>query len=186
MQMKEHGQGRLNKLIAELAEAKRELDRLTLDEENVPELGKPCSARQIATLEGILGKPLPPSYRSFLELHNGWKSFDGDAKLLAVEDHGSGWVKERVKGLGFLFQEFESEDPFKEGAIPVLLGKKERNFLVLDPRTVRPNGEMDFVSYDLTEEEDRYKSFTSFLQDALKLTRELVKDEKEGTAEDEV
>lgn len=175
----------LHDLIMEIADAQRELDILVSDEELPIELGKPCTAKQIASLEGVLGKPLPPSYRAFLELHNGWKNFDGDASLLAVEDVQSKWVKERIKNLGFLFEETEDEDPFKHGAIPVMLGKDAQNFLVLDPRKIRPNGEMDFVSYDLTEEEDRYKDFTSFLMDFLQVTKSAIKSEKEGMSEED-
>lgn len=179
-------QVQLQKLIGDLAEALRERDRLLFDEEYPHELGKPCSPKQLATLERILGKPLPPSYRAFLELHNGWKKFVGGAKLLAVEDHGSSWVKKRLEDLDTLFyEEEEGANPFKEDAIPVLLGEDEQSFLVLDPRTVRQNGEMDFVQFDLTEEENRFKDFTSYLQHKLKLTREIIDDQMKGSSDEQ-
>jgi len=176
----------LQKLIDDLAEAMRQRDRLLFDEEYPHELGKPSSPKQIATLERILGKPMPPSYRAFLELHNGWNKFDGGAKLLAVEDQGSAWVKKRLEDLDTLFyEEEEGENPFKEGAIPVLLGEDELNFLVLDPRTVRQNGEMDFIQFDLTEEEERFKDFTSFLEHKLNLTREIIDDQMKGSSDEQ-
>jgi SMI1 / KNR4 family (SUKH-1) len=112
----------LQKLIHELAEAQREYDRLVSDEEDEHALGPPASPKQVAKLEDIVGKPLPPSYRAFLELHNGWDDFAGGAKLLSVEDHGRAWVKKRVKDLGDLFFENDSKNPFLNGAIPILLG----------------------------------------------------------------
>jgi hypothetical protein len=181
--MKNHVE--LKKLIHQLAEAQREYDRLVSDEEEEHELGSSASPKQIARLESILGKPLPPSYRAFLELHNGWGDFNGGAKLLAIEDQGSAWVKKRVKDLGDLLFEDDRRNPFMNGAIPILLGKDENNYLVLDPSKVRKDGEMDFVMYDYGEEERRFKDFTSFLRHYLKLTQALIKDEKEGTSDDD-
>jgi SMI1/KNR4 family protein SUKH-1 len=178
-------QSQLQKLIHQLLEAKQELHRLLFDEAYPGELGEPSDPKQIGVVEAILGKPLSPSYRAFLELYNGWSSFAGDAKLLAIEDQRSKWVKERLKSLGFLFQEFEREDPFKEGAIPILLGERERDFLIMDPRTRRPDGEMDFISIDLTKERKRFTDFTSFLLHDLKLTQRLIVSERKGTKDDE-
>ena len=182
----------LETLIRELMEAKLEYDRLAFDEEQPHELGPPASPKQIAKLESLLGKSLPPSYRAFLELHNGWSGLDGGAKLLAVEDHGSKWVKERLGTFESGFEDAEDfedvevkENPFKIGAIPVLLGTDEYNFLVLDPRKVRKNGEMDFVMYYYLEEEDRFKDFTSYLRDHLDVMRRLIKEEKHGTPDEE-
>jgi hypothetical protein len=110
--------------------------------------------------------------------------FDGGAKLHAVEDHGSKWVKERLQEFACGFEEVE-ENPFKIGAVPVLLGTDEHNFLVLDPSKVRKNGEMDFVTYDYSEEEDRFKDFTSYLRHKLEVTRRLIEQEKRGTPDDE-
>lgn len=169
----------LETLIREIMEAKLEYDRLAFDEERPHELGPPASPKQIAKLEGILGKSLPPSYRAFLELHNGWSHFDGGAKLLAVEDHEGEWVKDRWETFANGFEDIEVEDnPFEIGAIPVLLGPDEYNFLVLDPRKVRKNGEMDFVMYYYSEEEDRFEDFTSYLQDYLEVKRRSIEEER--------
>ena len=174
----------LPKLISELAETLRTYDRLVFDEELSHELAEPASSNQIATLEKILGHPLPPSYQEFLKLHNGWSNFVGDAKLLGTDDHNKEWVKEKLEKLDTLFYEF-GENPFKLGAIPIMLGEDARGFLMLDPRTVRSNGEMDFVSFHIVHEEDRFKDFTSFLQHKLKLLRESIKDEMEGVSDED-
>lgn len=170
----------LAKLIRELTEAQVEYDRLVSDEDEKHELGLPASPKQIAMLESILKMPLPQSYRSFLELHNGWSDFDGGAKLLSVEDQEHIWVKERLKRLGELLFEDDNKNPFLNGCIPILLGKDESNYLVLDPSTVRKNGEMDFIMYDYNQEEERFKDFISFLQDSLKVKNELIEEEKHG------
>ena len=180
--MKKHAD--LKRLIHELAEAKREYSRLAFDEEDRMKLGEPASPKQIAKLERRLGRPLPPSYKACLELHNGCDNFDGGLNLLAVEDRDSDWVKEWLKMLSMAFKEVREENPFEEGAIPILLGEGERSFLTLDPRTVRPDGEMDFVEFDLAEEENRFKDFTSFLRHDLDMERQLIEKEKKGTADE--
>lgn len=176
----------LQKLIHELAEVKREYSRLAFDEEDRMMLGEPASPSQIAKLERRLGKPLPPSYRAFLELHNGWEHFDGGLNLLSVEDQDSEWVQEWLKMLAMAFKAVDEENPFETRAIPVMLGEGDHSSLALDPHTVRPNGEMDFVKYDFAEVNNRFKDFTSFLRNDLEVERQLLEKEKKGTpAKDE-
>jgi len=175
----------LRALLKQLAEALRVYDMLAFDEEEEHELGEPCSAEQIKTLEKKLGKSLPPSYRTFLELHNGWSDFAGDAKLLAVEDHESEWVKERLEDLEELFNEFDQDNPFNKGAIPVLLGEDSQQCLFVEPHTVRENGEMDFVALDIIEEERRFEDFTSFLQYKLNLLNAMIDNQTKGFIEEE-
>ena len=176
----------LQKLIDDLAAAKRELDGLMFDEEYPHELGEPCTPEQITKLEGILGKALPPSYHAFLELHNGWRNFNGGAKLLAVEDQTSSWVEKRKEDLDELFYEDEdNENPFNNGAIPILLGEDESDYLILDPNSLHQDGEMIFIAYDYTEEEERFTDFSSFLQQQLDLHLEMIEDEKRGVVNEE-
>jgi hypothetical protein len=180
--MKDHD---LAKLVGDLAEAQKELDRLTADEEEAHERGKPATATQIAALERRIGRPLPPSYKAFLQLHNGWADFAGGAKLLAVEDHDSPWVRKRIDQIGsYLFSD-DAANPFLNGCFPVLLGKDENSYLVLDARKARKDGEMDFVLYDYGEEERRFKDFTAFLKNELKLTQRLIKSQKKGKTTEE-
>lgn len=175
----------VRKLVETLIEAKREYSLLLDDEEEEQHVGEPASARQLAALEKKLGKPLPPSYRAFLELHDGWADFDGDGAILSTEDQSKPWVKKRVASLGEQFEEWGGDDPFKAGALPVMIGKTIHNYLVLDPSKTRPTGEMDFVLFDLAEEEQRFKDFTSYLKWDLKLTKKLIKEEKEGVDDEE-
>jgi hypothetical protein len=44
---------------------------------------------------------------------------------------------------------------------------------------------MDFVMYDYTEEEDRFKDFTSYLRDYLEVKRRSIKEEKHGRPDEE-
>ena len=172
----------LKKLIDELIQSRRELNQLLFDEDGTPDLlGEPCSPRQLAELQRVLAKPLPPSYRAFLEIHNGWDKFSGANKILSVEDQSESWVVVQVEKFHALFEEFGGKDPFRAGAIPVVMGENERTYLVLDPRKVRPNGEMDLIWFDYTQEDRRYSDFVSFLRSELRLVREMIEDEKKGS-----
>jgi hypothetical protein len=179
----------LAKLIDQLVEIKREYSRLAFDEEDQSKLGPPATTQQIAKLEKRLGKPLPPSYRAFLELHNGWEHFDGGENLLSVEDQNSDWVKECLKMVSMFYlavdEEEREENPLEKGAIPILFGEGEPGYMILDPRKVRKDGEMDFVKYEYAEETERFKDFISFLRNDLKVERQLLNEEKKGTREDE-
>ncbi|HEV2947407.1 MAG TPA: SMI1/KNR4 family protein, partial [Gemmataceae bacterium] len=175
----------IKKLVDEYVEAKREYFRLRFDKEYTVRLGKPCSPEQIAALEEILGKALPPSYRTFLELHNGFERFIGNQKLLGVEDQEADWVQVEVERIADLFEENGGDNPFERGAIPVEIGQDAPIYMILDPRKVRKDGEMDFVEYDLTEEQNRFKDFVSFLRSKLESTRRLIEKEKKGATEDE-
>jgi cell wall assembly regulator SMI1 len=174
------GHAKLKKLIRELVDCKKEYARLAFDEEEPIELAAPCTPKQIAKLEGRFGRALPPSYRAFLELHNGWDDYFGSAKLLAVEDHEQEWVKEKVHGFSGYLNEFKKDNPFKHGAMPIMLGKDERIFVVVDPSTVRKDGEMDFVQFDITVEESRHKDFLAYLEYDLETGKELIEQEKTG------
>jgi hypothetical protein len=174
----------LESLIRELHDAKREYDRLAFDEERPRTLGPPVGAIQIATLELRLGCAIPPSYLAFLELHDGWDEFSGGSKLLAVADHGCDWVKQRIAYWDALFED-DSVNPFKRGCLPVLFGEDENHFVVIDPRTVRSDGEMDFIDYDYTVEFARYPTFTHFLAHDLDVTRTLIARQVDGVPSDD-
>jgi hypothetical protein len=169
-------------LIEQIDTALRTYDRLAFDEEVEHRLGNPCTPKQIAKLEKLLGRPLPPSYKAFMELHNGWSDLAGDAKLLAVEDHGREWVQERLDDMEELFDEFGPVNPFAQGAIPVLLGEDSQSVLYVDPRTERADGEMDFVALDIVEEERRFNDFTAFLTHKLELLERLIAKQTKGAA----
>jgi len=168
------------KLICQIAEALRDYDRLAFDEEYEHKLGEPCKKTQIDILEGKLGRPLSPGYKLFLELHNGWENFAGDAKLLSVEEQDSELVAERLLDMEELFPEFDQENPFQNGALPIMLGEDSNQVLYIDPTSVRPDGEMDFVLLDITTEEHRFPDFTSFLAYKLNLLNKMIQNENYG------
>ena len=174
----------MQELVTELSAAMREYDRLVFDEEEPHEAAPPASPRQIAGLEHRLGIRLPESYRAFLEIHNGWSDFDGGSKLLAVEDQDSRWVKERIAYWNDLWPD-DLDNPFQKGALPVLFGTDENNFLVLEYDTSAEGGRPEFVMYDFMHEEKRYERFDSYLRHRLKILHYLIQRETEGYPDDE-
>ena len=172
---------RLRKLIPEIQAAFAESDRLMFDEEMPHELGPRCSAAQLKTLEKKLGGTIPPSYRAFLELHNGWENLAGDAKILAVEDHGSKWVKKRLDWLSVLFYD-QGDDPLEKGAIPLLLGPDAREVVLLDPSVRHKNGELDLVDYDLVREVRRFPDLVKYLEAKLHVLQAMIKEDTKGRA----
>lgn len=169
----------MENLIQELLNAFNELDKLMFDEYVDHRLGSPCSIAQIADFEKSIGFLLPPSYHEFLILHNGWDKFDGGAKLLAIEDFQSDWVLKRKNEIETYIFEEEDQTPFDQNMVPILLGE-ENNFLLLDPNTVKKNGEMDFIAYDFSEEEARFPDFYSFLKSHLESMTRLIDEERNG------
>jgi hypothetical protein len=170
----------LSVLIHELDAALCEYDDLVFDEVIPHRRGKPATPAQLAKLGHRLGAPLPPSYRAFLELHNGWIDFSGESKILSVQDHGSEWVQDRLDDIGELCDEEGVDNWFEHGALPVLLGEDTEDVLLVDPRTARNDGEMDFIALDIIEEERRFATFTDFLRHKLDLLRRLIDKHRRG------
>lgn len=160
--------------VEELVRLRKEYFRLEFDEDNEEEFAGPASALQIHAIQERLGRPVPPTYRAFLELHGGWKNFAADSALLSAADYEEGWVRERLADLNDLFGEFESDNPVQDWGFPILLGATGRMSLFLDKRSARPDGELDYVYYDATEEQERFGSFLDFLNDKITTAKSLI------------
>jgi hypothetical protein len=173
----------LEALIGQIQECFQEQDHLLFDEAYEHLLGGPCLSSRLDSVEERLGRPLPASYRTFLQRHDGWTRFTGDAVVLGSHDHGAVWVRQRIAALSELFYE-SGPDPFDRGCFPVVLGEDARTFLVADPGTLRSDGEMDLISYDLTRESKRFPDFIEFLRHKLKVLHRIIESERNGTTDD--
>ena len=166
-------------LVDELAAALRRYDILRFDEVQQRELGPPATAEELAKLSQVVGFEMPPSWRGFLSLHNGWSNFRGTAKILSTADFAAPWVRQRISEWEDLLE--GRPNPFGDGRQPILLGTSESSVLVVDPGTVRTDGEMSFIMYDYLQEEHRFPDFMSFLQHHLMIMRALIA-RHDGTA----
>ncbi len=174
----------LAELVAALQDAFREQDQLLFDEEYEHRLGAACTAARVDELEQRLRIRLPPSYRAFLMLHDGWTRFTGDGVVLSCADFFADWVRRRIAALSVLFYE-RGPDPFERGAFPLVLGEDARTFLVADPTTARENGEMDLILYDLTRESRRFPDFVAFLRYKLEVVHAIIESERNGNDDDD-
>lgn len=125
------------------------------------ELGPPASEADISAFESHVGYPLPPSYRMFLSLHNGWRHWEGDTHLLSLEQmrHGpyADWVrawKEEAKGRG--------ETLIEQGLV-VATALHADTGLIMETALRYAGGEMAIINWE-HQEIARYSDFLELLQ----------------------
>jgi hypothetical protein len=149
---------------------------IALDDEQ--ELGASAPEAALADLERRLGRPLPPSYRAFLSLYNGWRMFSGAVDLLCVEDMLGGPRAEQIRTWrareASEWQRVAREDPSSRGfaartaavaARALVIGVSDitRTRILLDPETISMDGEWASVTYDGGLESE-YRSFLERLE----------------------
>jgi len=165
-------------LIAKLADAMNRYEILAFDEDDYRELGKPCTAAQLAMAEQDLGQSLPPSYRAFLELHNGWTDFIREAPVLAVEARHKPWFRRRAKEIRDHQRSFDNPDFLKHGFL-ILAHPDVSTVLYLDKTKPTGNGELEVVAHCLREGEfGRYPNLEAYFQDHLADYERMIEEEK--------
>ena len=123
-------------------------------------LGKPASGTDIAQIEALLGAPLPPSFRTFLELFNGWKMFDPAVDLYSAEE-----ILEKASSAKLAaWRKIACEVEGVDAQTWLLIGGSDfaaaKYFLT--PTQVSPDGEMAVIDHDKTVEGE-YESFLKLL-----------------------
>lgn len=138
------------------------------------QLGPPASETDLVGLETWLGKPLPPSYRAFLSLHNGWRQVDGAMDLLSTE--------EIIKGPRHkIIQAWQAQlkkigDFVAANSIVIGLSEVTATKLLLDPNRTNPQGEWTVVQHH-NYEENNYPSFLVWLESSIDEFRQLIEEE---------
>jgi len=141
-----------------------------IDLPNEQELGPPASEEQIARIEQQIGKPLPPSYRAFLSLFNGWRMVDGETDLLSVEEMLGGRRADRIRD----WQRNAAKWGDEVGGHGFVIGFSDisQSRIILDPRRVGANNEWRlFENYK--DEEEEYDSFLDWLEQSVDDYQEL-------------
>lgn len=145
----------------------------------------PATPREIASFEKKVGVRFPPSYREFLQLHNGWEHFRFDMTLTGVSGKHTDRVLAEVKEttewqvdkltskLGAVtpatIAAWEKEDPshlFLPNHV-CFATSFAGEFFVFDRRTVRPDGETEVVFWNIgsgADDDERYDSFAGLLE----------------------
>ncbi|MBE7446402.1 MAG: SMI1/KNR4 family protein [Planctomycetia bacterium] len=140
-------------------------------------LNPPAKESEIAAFEKWLGQQLPPSYRIFLSLHNGWQHWEGDTHLISIEQHQRGKYAEWIEKL--------KKEAWEEGnsaAIDgIFIGVQLDSVggYILDTSKVDDKGEMEIINLEYSEVA-RYSDFIDLLQQTAEDLKGLIEDEKES------
>ncbi len=166
-------EGELNQWILKVFNLIVEYHRL-IDAGFEPRLGLPSSNDQIEKFERWLGHRLPPSYRMFLSLHNGWKHWEGDTHLLSIEEQQFGDYAERIKTL----KQYAWEEGIRSVLDGIIIGADLYSYsaFILDTTKVDERGEMEIINWEY-DEIARYKDFLDMLKKTAKNLQEIIEEE---------
>ena len=159
---------RLNEQYYELIEAGAE-----------QQLGPPAPEAGIEHLETLLRRKLPPSYRLFLSLHNGWRDWEGDKDLLSIEDREVASHVEHIERMRKVA--WEEGWPLLLDGIIIGACLTSNALLILDTTKTDERGEMEIVNWEL-KEIGRYADFVDMLQSTAVDLQQIIEDEKSGRA----
>jgi cell wall assembly regulator SMI1 len=177
--MTNHLEERIRRAVIDGYEA-RSYHYATVDPDMADEqqLGSPAPESRIVDLETGLGRPLPPSYRAFLSMYNGWRmGVSGATDLLSVEEMLDGPRAERVREWRQLAQKLAQKyagDEAEVVARALVIGVSDvtPTRVLLDPETIDANGEWRLVEYYYGVEQV-YPSFLSWLEATVEEFRQL-------------
>jgi hypothetical protein len=133
----------------------------SIELEDEQSLGPPASADDIRRLEKACGHALPPSYRSFLALHDGWFMVDGGCDLLPVAQLLSGPSVEKIRKWQASMAK-EGETALASGLVIGFSAISQKR-VVLDFSRQDGDGECGIVQWD-SDERIEYESFIGWLE----------------------
>lgn len=140
------------------------------------QLGPVANQNRLKELETRIGKPLPPSYREFLSMYNGWRMVTAVMDLLSVEEILEGPREASIRK--WQHQALESGDPVAGNALVIGDSLVTPTKLLLDPEVIDEWGEWGVVQHH-KEEEIAYPSFLVWLEESVDEFREILQDEIE-------
>jgi hypothetical protein len=134
----------------------------------------------ITRVEERLGRPLPPSYRSFLKLHDGWPRFFDGASLLGTAHLGLRKYEDLARAV------FEAAEtpvpelgpptrPRARVLIPFGADLEGTTLFAFNPAVVQADGEYEVIAW-MNEIGVRQPSFAAFLEFILDLGQQDVDD----------
>ena len=143
------------------------------DPNEVQVLYPPATEDEISELEELVGKQLPPSYRCFLQIHNGWKMIDGSPDFFSVMEvlkYNSSKAFEELKN-----NALERGDEYVLDCVVIGAQENGPDVYLLNPHKVSGSGEWELIEYEKADQE-RYKDFLTFLRVTEKEYRESISD----------
>ncbi len=131
-----------------------------------PKPHMPAGEEQLKAYEKYLGINLPPLYREFLELHNGYTQLLYTDDMFSIEDvmPGGSW-HDRIQAWK---KDIKKQDIADLSDVIVLANLGEpNNWVYIDPHRIGADGEME-VCRILTTDQDFYKDLIEFLRSRVK------------------
>lgn len=135
-------------------------------------LGAPSNEDQLSNLELKLERSLPPSYKMFLRLYNGWHMVDAETDLLSIEEMLTGSRAAKIK----TWQQQAEKWGDIVAARGLVIGHSNisQSRIILDPTTINLDGEWRLIEI-YKDEELEYESFLEWLEQSAEDYRELSK-----------
>lgn len=130
------------------------------DLEDEQQLGPPAGEAEIRELEERIGHSLPPSYRAFLLMHNGWQMVSATTDLLSVGDMLRGPIHDRV--MRWQQRAAQSGNALAGKGLVIGYSKLTQTRVILDPDDV-VDGEWRLIEM-YKDEEVEYSSFLEWLE----------------------
>lgn len=168
----------VKKALANLTEARRAfLDKLEISDSGPPPA--PASEEDVAHLEQVVGRRLPPSYRAFLLLQNGFPELDGETNVLAINEmisHISGKAAELLDDIA----KMSEQDSIRSC---IVFGRSDQSpsAFLFDPEQQDDKGEWKVIVFDEEEGIDAiHESFLAFLVKSTEEAREAEQETLEG------
>ncbi|WP_416981298.1 SMI1/KNR4 family protein [Streptomyces sp. T028] len=133
----------------------------------------PASEERIAAMEGRLGRRMPPSYREFLQVSDGWRHAGGFVWLLAGTEDAR-WHNDE-SGLADMFEEYLDDDAGPEERREVDIWRRglqldvesDITHVLMDPEDVDEDGEWAVYTWASwrAEPPERHASFLEFMRE---------------------
>ncbi|NSC19814.1 SMI1/KNR4 family protein [Streptomyces albus subsp. chlorinus] len=133
----------------------------------------PASEERITAMEERLGRRMPPSYRGFLKVSDGWRHA-GEFVWLLAGTADAHWHNDE-SGLAEIFEEYLDEDAGPEERQEAEIWRRglqldvesDATYILLDPEDVDECGEWAVYTWASwrAEPPERYANFTELMQD---------------------
>jgi hypothetical protein len=138
-------------------------------------LGPPAPEAEIARLEASLGFLLPPSYRLFLSLHDGWTSFQANFSLLSIAEQLAGEARDYIRS--WKAKGWAGGEPLLIDGLVIGVELHEAKGYIIDTARRSDRDEMDIV-YWVFFETERYPDFLAMLQRKAQYMEEFIAEER--------
>jgi cell wall assembly regulator SMI1 len=125
----------------------------------------PASKKEIAEYELYLGHPLPPSYKAFLELYNGYKGLTVAGDMLSIRSVMPGGEQyEIIKRWKTLSARYGSGEVI-DATVIASMGSRNK-WIYLDPNRPTSQKELTVIQYE-PEDSDEYNDLIEFFKDRI-------------------